>query len=264
MTVNSTPLLESMESVPRFSHSLEAYVAHRPAYPDSLYDLILQAVPLDRRARAIDLGAGTGISTLPLCRVFKEVIAVEPDEKMASVIRERPEKIEVHTVAAEEFVQEPGSVDLVTCGTSFHWMDGPRVLAHAALWLRPRGVLALYSYWFPRSRGPVDDIIQREMKTTWDPFRHPRLKDSGYSRRTFEAYTGLEPIEKYEIPNAVDASIEWLLGFMCSTSYASAYIRSLEDPDGYLKNLEAEMRRAAPAGRVEVELKLELFLARKT
>jgi SAM-dependent methyltransferase len=252
-----------MDSVPRFSQSLEAYVAHRPAYPDQLFGLIRKVVPLDRRMRAVDLGAGTGLSALPLCGWFRDVIAVEPDEKMAGVIREQSAKVSVHTVQAEEFIAAPGSVDLVTCGTSFHWMDGPRVLANAVRWLRPRGILAIYTYWFPRPRGPADDLIQRELHTHWDAFRHDRLRDTAYSRRTFESCAELEPIEKHEIPNVVDASVEWLLGFLCSTSYVAAYLKSLADAETYWKEFEFEMRRAAPSGQIEVDLSLELFLARK-
>ncbi|MGH9702201.1 MAG: class I SAM-dependent DNA methyltransferase [Candidatus Acidiferrales bacterium] len=261
--IRSGRLTLFMERVPRFSQSLEACVAHRPAYPESLYELIWRELPPDRRRLAVDLGAGTGISTLPLCGKFEKVIAVEPDEKMAAVIRERPEKIDVRAVGAEDFEQEPGSVDLVTCGTSFHWMDGQRVLANVSRWLRAGGIFALYFYWFPRPRGPAREIIKREINTTWEPFRHPRLKDYEYSRRMFDACRSLEPISKHLIPNKVNATVEWLLGFMYSTSYVSGYIRSLENPDEYLRNFEAEVRRAAPDGRLEVELKLELFLARQ-
>ena len=142
-------------------------------------------------------------------------------------------------------------------------MDGPRVLKMWNAGCGPGGVFALYYYWFPQPRGAAGEIIQREINSTWEPFRHPRLKDVEYSRRLFDACTGLEANEKFEIPNAVDATVEWLLGFMYSTSYAGGYIRSLENPDDYLKTLEAEMRSAAPGGRVIVDLKVELFLARE-
>jgi trans-aconitate methyltransferase len=71
-----------MDFEPRFGPIAGAYQAYRPAYPQALFDRILEALPPKNRRRAIDLGAGTGLSTLPLCRWFAEVVAVEPDPQM--------------------------------------------------------------------------------------------------------------------------------------------------------------------------------------
>jgi len=74
---------------PDFGRVLDGYVAFRPAFPAALFEPILAVVPVERRQRAVDLGAGTGNSIFPLLPHFKDLIAVEPDLLMAQELRGR-------------------------------------------------------------------------------------------------------------------------------------------------------------------------------
>jgi trans-aconitate methyltransferase len=68
----------------RFGPAVDAFRAFRPGYPRELFNLILREVPEERRERAVDMGSGTGLSALPLCQWFREVVAIEPDPQMAA------------------------------------------------------------------------------------------------------------------------------------------------------------------------------------
>ncbi len=249
--------------IPHFGEAAAAYSAYRPEYPPALFERILEALPADRRDLAIDLGAGTGLSALPLCPWFREVIAVEPDPQMAARLAGIPPNLVVRNTTAEECAQASGSVDLVTSGTAFHWMDGPRVLANVAGWLRSEGALAVYSYPFPGAPDAVRKVVRREFELHWDRFRHERLRQKDYSRRTIRASRELGNVQEILISHILYFTPRQLVGFCSSTSYGSAYIRTLENPDAYLRELETAFREASPNDMIPLDFKVELLLARK-
>ena len=248
---------------PRFGEAAAAYSTFRPDYPQELYDRILEDVPPANRNRAMDLGAGTGLSTLPLCRWFAEVIAVEPDPKMAAKLDGLHRNIVVRITTAEECAQEPESVDLVVSGTAFYWMDGPRILAKIHSWLRPQGVLAVYRYRFPRTPAAVRAILREEFALHWDRFRHDRLRDEDYSRRTVASAPGFGRLRVVTMRRTLDYRPLQLAGFCASTSYASAFMKTLADPDAYLKELEIRFQQASSNDIIPVAFELELILACK-
>lgn len=248
---------------PRFGPAASAYGAFRPEHPPALFERILKEVPARPRERAVDLGAGTGLSALPLCRWFREVIAVEPDAQMAVQLAGRQANLVVEHSTAEECWLERGSADLVTSGTSFHWMDGTRVLGNVAAWLTPGGTLAIYSYPFPGMQEPFRGMARREFELHWERFRHERLREKDYARRAVAAAAGLGDACVVAIPHVVELSVPQLVGFFSSTSYGSAYMRTLEDPGAYLSGLENAFREASGEAMIPADFKLELILARK-
>ena len=259
----------------RFGPAADAFRAFRPAYPPELFDLILREVPEERRERAVDLGAGTGLSTLPLCQWFREVVAIEPDSQMAAELRsqwaskaesKQPvpyARLTVLNSTAEECDLPAASADLVTSGTAFHWMDGPRVLARVREWLRPGGVLAVYAYPVPKLAGAVETVVRREFELHWGQFRHSRLDDDNYTGRTFFAYSGLSNLRELKIPNVVYFSPEEAVGFSRSTSYGSAYIRTLGDPEPYFHELLMAFREASGGAPIAADFELSVFLGSK-
>lgn len=248
---------------PKFGQATDAFDRFRPDYPPALFERILREVPPDRRHRALDLGAGTGKVTRELVSHFPEVIAVEPDPLMAAKIREQFPGVILRIATAEESTQPPASVDLITIATAFHWMDGPRVLANAAAWLRPQGILAVFDLPFPSMPDPVRLIVKKELKERWAAFRDPRLNKSGRWQTVVHAAPGLHVLEETKFENIVPMSARDLIGFCRSTSYGSAYARSLPSSESYWRELESRFRAAAPDGMIPVDFSPTLILARK-
>jgi len=56
----------------RFGDAVAAYAAYRPEYPAELWEKILAGIPPEHRQRAVDLGAGTGLSAVPLAQWFRD------------------------------------------------------------------------------------------------------------------------------------------------------------------------------------------------
>ena len=64
-----------------FGNVAEVYDRVRPPYSRLLLDRAREVLGLDPGARVLDLAAGTGRLTRELARRFREVVAVEPDER---------------------------------------------------------------------------------------------------------------------------------------------------------------------------------------
>jgi SAM-dependent methyltransferase len=253
-----------MTFTPRFGPAADAYSTFRPEYPPALFDRILAFLPPERRDCAMDLGAGTGKATRALVKLFARVIAVEPDPLMAEKLRDTEPRAEVRLSTAEECRQVPDSVDLVNIATALHWMDTERVMANVALWLRPGGILAVYGSDFPRTPGPIHAIIRQEFREHWDQFRDERLRRKVFPHSIVRAASSLALVEDTTIPFVLPMAPHEFAGFCRSTSYGSAYGRTLGDAEAqYWLDLESRFREAWREDKIPVDSSFYLFLSRK-
>lgn len=248
---------------PRFGHAAEEFERYRPDYPPEIFEHILAVVPAERRERAMDLGAGTGKSTRALISYFREVVAVEPDPGMAAKLAaEIPEAI-VRNATAEDFAQQEANVDLVTIANALHWMEAPRVLANVRNWLRVGGILAVYDRPLPKATPATDAIVLAELRGPWKPHRDPRLKRDRVWENDVRAAPGFQLLEETKFPYVVAISPRDYAGFWRSTSYGSAYARTLAEPEAYWTGLESRFAAADSGDMIPVDLSPTLILARK-
>lgn len=209
----------------------------------------------------MDLGAGTGIVSRHLAAQFREVVAVEPDEKMAAKIAERLPQVIIRPVTAEECEQEPESVDLVTIANALHWMEAQRVLANARTWLRRSAILAVFDRPLPKVTAALDEIVLSELRGPWKPHRDPRLRRALHWRDEVRGAPGFHAVEETKFPNFVAMTPLDYVGFWRSTSYGSAFSRSLADPEKYWESLESRFRGGWPEEKIPVDFSAWLVLA---
>jgi len=93
--------------------------------------------------RVLDVGAGTGKLTRTLADLDLDVVAVDPSALMLNGLAVALPEVERRVGTAEELPLEDASVDAVTCGQAWPWVDAARGAAEVARVLRPGGVLAL-------------------------------------------------------------------------------------------------------------------------
>lgn len=243
-----------------FGARKEAYDAFRISYAPQLFERIASVLPADGRRLAIDVGSGTGISTGPLLDLFERVIAVEPDARMAEKIEPRP-NLSVVIARGEDYECAAGAADLVTSGTAFYWMDGPLMIGKMARWIRPEGAVAVFRYALPILPIAVQAIIEREFAERWNRFRHERLLDEDYSWRCFRESDAFAYKSKDLIANQTEMTAARFVGFFGSTSYVGAYLRTIEDPERYLGELEEEVRSVTDGQPFTADFPTELILA---
>jgi SAM-dependent methyltransferase len=105
---------------------------------------------------AVDLGAGTGLLTRALARKVPQVLAVEPDPRMAAVLRARSSQapfdgIRVAQSRGEEIPLPGASADGVFASSAWHWLDPERAPREIARVLRDGGRLGVI--WTTRDRS---------------------------------------------------------------------------------------------------------------
>jgi SAM-dependent methyltransferase len=129
-----------------FGAVADDYDRLRPPPPGAAIDWL---VPPGCRV-AVDLAAGTGLLSRALAAAVPEVIAVEPDERMADVLRARSPGVRVMPGRGESIPLPDASADGVFISSAWHWMDPERAPAEIARVLRDGGRLGLI--WTSRDR----------------------------------------------------------------------------------------------------------------
>jgi ubiquinone/menaquinone biosynthesis C-methylase UbiE len=162
-----------------------AYVEHRPHYPQSVYDIILNFLKSDGSPRkekckiAVDLGCGPGISTFPLSPHFESVIGIDVSEAQIEEGRklcseELYQNVTFRVGDANDLSFLPdGSVDLITLGTALHWLDVEWLCKESSRVLRPGGVLAAFGYgagYYAHVDGTKFDAITESVAEMFDTY----------------------------------------------------------------------------------------------
>ena len=133
-----------------FAGTAAYYARYRVPYPPELIADLVAHYKLDGTGRLLDLGCGPGTLTLPLAPHFESTLALDINAEMIAEGRRSFESlkmsgatIEWHVMPAEKISAELGTFRLVTCGSSFHWMDRDLVLVHVRETLEPECGIAL-------------------------------------------------------------------------------------------------------------------------
>jgi SAM-dependent methyltransferase len=135
-----------------FGAIAEDYDRLRPGPPEAAVDWL---VPAGCQV-AVDLGAGTGLLTRALARKVPQVVAVEPDPRMAAVLRARCAEaqfdgIRVAQSRGEQIPLPDASADGVFASSAWHWLDPERAPREIARVLRDGGRLGVI--WTTRDRS---------------------------------------------------------------------------------------------------------------
>jgi len=140
----SRRLHHQRERADSFGAAARAYDRHRPEYPAQLIDDLV-AAGVDN---ALDVGAGTGIASGQLANRGVDVLALEPDPRMAELATEKG--IRTQIAKFEEWGAAEQRFDLVMFAQSFHWVDPDVALPKVRRLLTDRGHLALaWNRMFP-------------------------------------------------------------------------------------------------------------------
>jgi ubiquinone/menaquinone biosynthesis C-methylase UbiE len=145
-------------NVERFSGFAEVYDRYRPQPPPVIVDLLTQLVQCDRPA-VVDLGSGTGLSSLLWTNRAATVTGVEPNPDMRAQAARRAEAAGALNVRFIEGLSiatglPDACADIVTCSQSLHWMEPEPTFAEVARILRVGGVFAAYDCDWPPVLNP--------------------------------------------------------------------------------------------------------------
>lgn len=181
------------------------YHAFRPSPPASLVPLLCSYAGCERPRRVVDLGCGTGLSTVLWRGLAEEVVGVDPSLEMLAEARVRSAfpAATYRCARAEQTGLESGRADIVVAVQSLHWMEPSATFAEVARLLRPGGVFATVDTRFPPAiHADLDRAFDRYLQAVassrhslglpeagprWDKDGHwTRMRESGRFRSTRE------------------------------------------------------------------------------
>ncbi|GBL91540.1 Putative methyltransferase DDB_G0268948 [Araneus ventricosus] len=133
----------------------QIYAKYRPFPPKLLVKSIIEYLKIKRNPpfkKAVDVGCGSGQSTIVLSPYFETVIGLDISEaqiecaKQFNLSRNIEYKV---TTKVGNLPIASSSVDLVTFSQSLHWFKGEEIFPEIERILQPNGVIAAYGYWIP-------------------------------------------------------------------------------------------------------------------
>jgi len=251
-----------------FDEIAELYDRGRREPPGWLYDTLFASSKLDpAQARILEIGCGTGKSTLPLARRGCSMVALEMGANLARLAQKHlarfPQVKVIHSrfedwEAAEAF-------DLVLAITAWHWIDPVVRFQRAAAALKPGGILAFTSteHVFPPGFDPFFEQVQDAYEAVgvgrlpWPPPQPDSIPDSRAEIEQCGLFDNVQVIRRL-----------WSEEFTADEHVAmmsTASDHRLIEPEKR-EWLFAEMRRliaARPGGRIVKQNLTLLHLARK-
>lgn len=185
-----------VDSVSRFVGFADTYDRARPRTPTELIELLTRWSGI-AEPDVIDLGAGTGLSTVVWSGRARHVLAVEPSADMRAVAKQRVAELPDRAVfcpidATAEATGLPDQcVDVITASQAMHWFDPAKVLPEIARLLRPGGVFAAYDVdWPPAIDAKIDaayEDVNRRITELDQADDTPRANKSGHLARMIES-----------------------------------------------------------------------------
>lgn len=242
-----------------FSRLAATYASFRPRYPPALFDYLVESCR--RHELAWDCACGSGQASLDLAARFDAVLATDASAAQVASAPPHP-KVRYRVAPAEDSGLHAACADIVTVAQALHWFELGPFYAEVERVLRPRGVLAAWTYGVMHVAGePIDRQVQEFywdiLKGYWPAER--QLVESGYETLPF-IFAELTP------PTFVmqeEWSLRQFIGYVRSWSATGHYVeRNAVDPAAALEESLAplwggpdELRRISWPLRLRIGVK---------
>lgn len=250
------------------------YANFRRGYPKSFYDYITKFFKLDKSSRALDLGTGAGQIAIPLSKIVKEVVAVDPDAEMLNEGKTIAQSKGIANIIwtksrAEDITKKLGYFNITTMGASFHWMEQDNVLAKVYELTNDHGGVVLVSNTSSIHRNRGNDAWKNVVLKTIEKYLGKKRRASkGYFKETKDKFEDIlersefKVLESFNDRYVQEWDIDSIIGFLYSTSYASRRFFG-DHIEEFENELSTNLLKLNKTGRFTETAVLEALLGQK-
>jgi len=226
-----------MKNTERFSNRVEHYIRYRPHYPQAIIPALAAITGLTPHAVVADIGAGTGISSLPFLENGNKVLGVEPNREMREAAEKALQRYANFTAiagSAEHTMLPDACADLIVAGQAFHWFNQAAAKTEFRRIARGHGWAALI--WNQRETATgFEKDYERLVERYAIDYKITNHRNIG--RKQIAAFFAPAACREQSFPNAQLFDFQGLKGRLLSASYAPdaahpsymAMIRELEE-----------------------------------
>jgi ubiquinone/menaquinone biosynthesis C-methylase UbiE len=223
------------------------YAKVRPFFHDEVVERLCRFTGVSHFRRALDVGCGSGQSSIALAAIADHVIAIDASQSMLNHARVSP-RISYQLGCAEQLDFSAGEFDLVSVGSALHWFDQDRFFAQCRNVLAPAGVLAVYNDHFTAHMQDVS-ACKRWMRTRFAK-RYPAFRRGMRDMDEFKAAEcGFEVAQCSSFNHLVGFSREEFIAYLLTSSNTLAAIRTAKETyESSVAWLDSELTPILPNG----------------
>jgi len=172
---------------------------------------------------ALDVGCGTGQSTVVLTKIARRVIGIDPSVEMLKHATPH-QNVEYQKSTAEDTPFPDNQFDLISAAQAFHWFDQEAFLAESYRLLRVPGWLLVYTSWFTgemKGQPTFADWFRREYLSRYPtPPRNRTPVTEELARKHGFIFRGEE-----DFTNEVGMTIDRFTDYQLSTTNIIAAVK---------------------------------------
>ena len=195
----------------------ERYAKGRPYFHPHVVNHIKDYLSLvEPVTRALDVGCGTGLSTISLKAIARHIIGIDNSAEMIA-LAPLDSQIEYFVASAEHIPANANDFDLITLSSVFHWIDRSAFFVEARRVLRPHGWLIVYDNYFS-ARMEENRAFQSWARERYFT-RYPSPPRAPVSFGTEDTQKdGFQLIGHEDYQNVVKFSVETLVDYLVTQS----------------------------------------------
>ncbi len=183
--------------------------------------------------KCLDVGCGTGLSSVAVAEICESVIGADISEGMLAHTAKHP-KIQYQKCDAVNLPFADNSFDLITVGLAMHWFDQPAFLKEARRVLGPGGWLVIYNNEFKNEMKGVPAFTNWFENSYLVRYPNPQRKNElAFNEKL--AGDGFEFLSKGEFTNDIEMNQEQFVAYLESQSNI---IAKVEQGSERIENVE--------------------------
>ncbi|GFU07829.1 putative methyltransferase DDB_G0268948 [Trichonephila clavipes] len=249
----------------------QLYAKYRLNPPESFINSIvtyLKSKITTPLKKAVDIGCGSGQSTVVLSPYFETILGIDVSEAQIECAKQ------MHTLSNVEFRVSKGetlpatssTVDLVTFSQSLHWFNTCEIFPEVQRVLKPNGVIAAYGYWIPIPKIN-DENKDKKINQLINQYLHEERLGSYWDKERYivqEHYTNISlPFKdkcRLSLVQKTESSLADYIGYFSTwSSYQKLFKEDSEKAEQLLHEIEINLLTILEEQKPSKEISLNLY-----